>query len=146
MLLAALSFYCALSAAQTMRDPTRPPPGLGGMQASAVQAPASGPVLQSVILSPSRHAAIISGRLVERGAYYGDALLVEVAQDRVVLRTGAGKPADEFAGQMANAIPAGRFGTPAEFGALCAYVCSAHAAYITGQNLLIDGGNYPGTF
>ena len=58
----------------------------------------------------------------------------------------AGKPADEFAGQMANAIPAGRFGTPAEFGALCAYVCSAHAAYITGQNLLIDGGNYPGTF
>ena len=87
---AALSFYCALAVAQTLRDPTRPPPGLGGMQASAVQAPASGPVLQSVILSPSRHAAIISGRLVERGAYYGDALLVEVAQDRVVLRTGAG--------------------------------------------------------
>ena len=50
---AALSFYCALAVAQTMRDPTRPPPGLGGMQASAVQAPASGPVLQSVILSPS---------------------------------------------------------------------------------------------
>ena len=91
VLWAALSFYCALAMAQTMRDPTRPPPGLGGMQASAVQqAPASGPVLQSVILSPSRHAAIISGRLVERGAYYGDALLVEVAQDRVVLRTGAG--------------------------------------------------------
>jgi len=90
VLWAALSFYCGFAAAQTMRDPTRPPPGLGGLQASAVQAPASGPVLQSVILSPSRHAAIISGRLVERGAYYGDALLVEVAQDRVVLRTGAG--------------------------------------------------------
>jgi 3-oxoacyl-[acyl-carrier protein] reductase len=45
-----------------------------------------------------------------------------------------------------KAIPAGRFGTPAEFGALCAYVCSAHASYLTGQNLLLDGGNYPGTF
>ena len=90
VLWAALSFYCALAAAQTMRDPTRPPPGLGGMQASAVQAPASGPVLQSVILSPSRHAAIISGQVVERGAYYGDALLLDVAQDRVVLRTAAG--------------------------------------------------------
>jgi len=43
-------------------------------------------------------------------------------------------------------IPAGRFGDPAEFGELCAYLCSAQAAYITGQNLLIDGGNYPGTY
>ena len=44
------------------------------------------------------------------------------------------------------AIPAGRFGTPDEFGALCAYVCSVHAGYLTAQNLLIDGGAYPGTF
>jgi 3-oxoacyl-[acyl-carrier protein] reductase len=44
------------------------------------------------------------------------------------------------------AIPAGRFGTPEEFGALCAYVCSAQAGYLVGQNLLLDGGNYPGTF
>lgn len=43
-------------------------------------------------------------------------------------------------------IAAGRFGTPEEFGALCAYLCSVQAAYITGQNLLIDGGKYPGTF
>ncbi len=43
-------------------------------------------------------------------------------------------------------IPAGRFGTPDEFGALCAFVCSAHASYLTGQNYLIDGGAYPGTF
>ena len=43
-------------------------------------------------------------------------------------------------------IPAGRFGEPDEFGALCAYICSTHAAYITGQNFLIDGGAYPGTF
>jgi len=45
-----------------------------------------------------------------------------------------------------EAIPAGRFGTPAEFGQACAFLCSAQAAYITGQNLLIDGGAYPGTF
>jgi len=41
-------------------------------------------------------------------------------------------------------VPAGRFGTPAEFGAVVAFLCSAHAGYITGQNLLIDGGLYPG--
>jgi len=43
-------------------------------------------------------------------------------------------------------IPADRFGTPAEFGALCAFLCSVHAGYIVGQNVLIDGGAYPGTF
>ena len=43
-------------------------------------------------------------------------------------------------------IPAQRFGQPDEFGALCAFVCSAHGGYITGQNLLIDGGAYPGTY
>ncbi len=43
-------------------------------------------------------------------------------------------------------IPAGRFGTPAEFGAFCAFLCSDAAGYITGQNMLIDGGAYPGTF
>lgn len=43
-------------------------------------------------------------------------------------------------------IPAGRFGTPDEFGAACAFLCSAQAGYITGQNFLIDGGAYPGTF
>ena len=41
--------------------------------------------------------------------------------------------------------PARRFGDPEEFGALCAFVCGAKAGYITGQNLLMDGGAYPGT-
>lgn len=44
------------------------------------------------------------------------------------------------------AIPAGRFGTPDEFGALCAFLCSHHAGYITGQNFLIDGGQNPNAF
>ena len=43
-------------------------------------------------------------------------------------------------------IPAQRFGTPEEFGAICAFLCSVHAAYMTGQNVLADGGAYPGTF
>ncbi len=57
-----------------------------------------------------------------------------------------GKALDEVKEAMARQIPAGRFGTPEEFGDYCAYLCSARASYVTGQNLLIDGGNYPGTF
>lgn len=56
-----------------------------------------------------------------------------------------GRTVEEVAAERAAANPAGRFGTPAEFGALCAYLCSVHAGYITGQNILIDGGAYPGT-
>ena len=44
-----------------------------------------------------------------------------------------------------KAIPAGRFGDPAEFGDACAYLCSAQAGYLTAQNVLIDGAAYPGT-
>jgi 3-oxoacyl-[acyl-carrier protein] reductase len=57
-----------------------------------------------------------------------------------------GKTPDEVARARAEANPAKRFGTPAEFGDACAYLCSAQAGYITGQNVLIDGGVYPGTF
>ncbi len=42
--------------------------------------------------------------------------------------------------------PAGRFGQPEEFGAMCAFLCSQYAGYMTGQNILMDGGAYPGTF
>src|SRR6185503_11670660 len=48
--------------------------------------------------------------------------------------------------ERAASIPAGRFGTSDEFGAACAWLCSAQGGYITGQNWLVDGGNYPGTF
>jgi 3-oxoacyl-[acyl-carrier protein] reductase len=43
-------------------------------------------------------------------------------------------------------IPAKRIGTPEEFGSVCAFLCSAHASYIVAQNILVDGGQYPGTF
>lgn len=45
-----------------------------------------------------------------------------------------------------SGVPAGRFGTAEEFGAFCAFICSQHAGYMTGQNFLLDGGSYPGTF
>ncbi|HEY4135066.1 MAG TPA: SDR family oxidoreductase [Alphaproteobacteria bacterium] len=57
-----------------------------------------------------------------------------------------GLSVEDYAAQRAAALPSGRFGVPREFGQLCAYICSAQAGYVTGQNFLIDGGNYPGTF
>jgi 3-oxoacyl-[acyl-carrier protein] reductase len=58
----------------------------------------------------------------------------------------AGKTPEELARARAEGNPAGRFGTIEEFGDACAYLCSAQAGYLTGQNLLLDGGAYPGTF
>jgi 3-oxoacyl-[acyl-carrier protein] reductase len=58
----------------------------------------------------------------------------------------SGKSFEEVRQVRMKAIPSQRFGTPEEFGATCAFLCSAQASYITGQNVLIDGGAYPGTF
>jgi len=58
----------------------------------------------------------------------------------------SGTDVDTLAAQKRQQIPAGRFGTADEFGAACAFLCSAQAGYISGQNLLLDGGAYPGTF
>lgn len=51
-----------------------------------------------------------------------------------------GQDSEAFLADCRSEIPAKRFGSPEEFGALCAFVCSRHAGYLTGQNLLIDGG------
>jgi 3-oxoacyl-[acyl-carrier protein] reductase len=48
--------------------------------------------------------------------------------------------------ELVAANPSRRVGRPEEFGAVCAFYASVHAGYITGQNLLLDGGAYPGTF
>lgn len=53
---------------------------------------------------------------------------------------------DDALAARLKTIPAGRIGDPAEFGAACAWLCSAQAGYITGQNWLLDGGAYPGSF
>jgi 3-oxoacyl-[acyl-carrier protein] reductase len=56
----------------------------------------------------------------------------------------SGRSAEEIRTQREQGVPARRFGDPAEFGAACAFLCSAQAGYITGQSLLIDGGAFPG--
>ena len=48
--------------------------------------------------------------------------------------------------QRAATIPAGRYGMPEEFGATCAFLCSRHAGFIVGQNILVDGGSFNSTF
>ena len=58
----------------------------------------------------------------------------------------AGTSEQAIAAQSLAEIPAKRFGTPAEFGQTCAFLCSVHAGYITGQNILVDGGAFPGAF
>ena len=58
----------------------------------------------------------------------------------------AGCTVEEMYTQRAAISPSGRIADPVEFGAACAFLCSAQAGYITGQNLLLDGGRYPGTF
>lgn len=58
----------------------------------------------------------------------------------------AGKPIEDIADARRKTIPSQRFGTAQEFGAICAFLCSQHAAYMTGQNVLADGGAYPGTY
>jgi 3-oxoacyl-[acyl-carrier protein] reductase len=53
---------------------------------------------------------------------------------------------EEARAERLTTIPAGRFGTIEDFGTACAFLCSQQASYITGQNWLVDGGLYPGTF
>lgn len=57
----------------------------------------------------------------------------------------AGITAEDARAKMTEAHPARRFGNPAEFGATCAFLCSQQAAFINGQNILLDGGSFPGT-
>ena len=71
--------------------------------------------------------------------------------DRMTAVIGAQAKARNIAFETAMAervatIPAGRIGDPEEFGAACVWLCSAHAGFITGQNWLLDGGAFPGTF
>jgi 3-oxoacyl-[acyl-carrier protein] reductase len=58
----------------------------------------------------------------------------------------AGTSVDAFLAARRAANPTGRFGNIDEFGAMCAFLCSVHAGFIVGQNVLLDGGAYPGTF
>ena len=76
------------------------------------------------------------------GAFDTDRL--KVTMEGAASKTG--QPIEAIADARRKTIPAKRFGNPQEFGATCDFLCSVHAGYITGQNLLADGGAYPGTF
>jgi len=62
------------------------------------------------------------------------------------LATNTKRSVEQVTEEIRTSNPSRRFGRPEEFGAACAFLCSAHAGYITGQNILIDGGAFPGTF
>ena len=90
-------------------------------------------------------------KLASRNVTINNVLPGAFDTDRIqsMLRTTSaqtGTSVEELAERRCKTIPAQRFGQADEFGALCAFVCSAQASYLTGQNLLIDGGAYGGTF
>jgi len=58
----------------------------------------------------------------------------------------SGQPLEAVRAAQLVQIPARRFGSPQEFGAVCAFLCSTHAGYLNGQNILLDGGAYPGVY
>jgi MSHA biogenesis protein MshK len=84
---AVLALMPAIAAAQLLKDPMRPPAGYaeGDPEAAAV---VGGPVLQSVMISPTRRAAIINGEVVQLGGRYGNAVLIKVAEHEVMLQSG----------------------------------------------------------
>jgi 3-oxoacyl-[acyl-carrier protein] reductase len=86
-----------------------------------------------------RHNVTINGLLP--GSFETDRF-----RDTVAARAKAdGIGLDEMMQRVRDMNPAGRLGSPKEFGQACAYLCSAQAGYITGQNILLDGGLFPGT-
>ncbi len=72
--------------AQTLSDPTRPPAIL--LETSANNEVIAGPVLQSILIAPGRHVAIISGQTVTLNGKYGDQTLIKMSETEVVLRNG----------------------------------------------------------
>jgi 3-oxoacyl-[acyl-carrier protein] reductase len=76
------------------------------------------------------------------GAFETDRLMTTLNASAAKL----GKPIENVKAERERAVPAGRLGQPDEFGAMCVFLCSVQAGYLTGQNILLDGGAYPGTF
>ncbi len=89
--------------------------------------------------------------LAPKGVVINNLLPGQFATDRIATQIDAnakrqGISKEAAAAELVKAIPVGRFGDPAEFGEVCAFLCSAQAAFLVGQNILLDGGKYPGTF
>ena len=93
LVMLALLIVPGIAIAQALTDPTRPPVEISAPPALVGQAAVVDSGLQSVIISPTRRAAIINGRTVELGANHGDARLVEVSESGVVLEGAQGRQA-----------------------------------------------------
>jgi 3-oxoacyl-[acyl-carrier protein] reductase len=95
------------------------------------------------------YVAGLAREVARHGVTINNILPGKVATDRLrgyarSLATEAGLDDEEMLHRIALSIPAGRVGQPEELGAYCAFLASQKAAFITGQNLLVDGGEYPG--
>jgi 3-oxoacyl-[acyl-carrier protein] reductase len=96
-------------------------------------------------------AGVARGSIAAKGVTINNLLPGKFDTDRLAATLQAaasktGKTLDEVRAAQTAQIPARRYGNPEEFGAICAFLCSMQAGYITGQNILPDGGGYPGTF
>ena len=92
----------------------------------------------------------LSREVAARGVTVNNILPGIFATDRLpsvmnYLASSTGKTVEQATEMRRSGIPVRRFGDPMEFGQLCAYLCSRQAGYITAQNIVIDGGAYPGT-
>jgi MSHA biogenesis protein MshK len=99
------------AAAEDLPDPTRPPAGFGQFQADAVP---SGPVLQSILISPSRRIAIISGKTVKAGDKFGDAQVLAINESEVVLKTGKNQQVLKLYPSLHNPMPISHSGSNLE--------------------------------
>jgi 3-oxoacyl-[acyl-carrier protein] reductase len=93
----------------------------------------------------------IARQVVAQGVTINNLLPGQFITDRLTTTLGPaaqkrGVPLETVLAERAALNPAKRLGDPAEFGAACAFLCSVHAGYVNGQNWLLDGGAYPGTF
>ena len=95
-----------------------------------------------VARNPKLAAANVTINNLLPGAFETDRLITTM--QGVAARSG--HSVDAVIDARRKTIPAQRFGNPQEFGAICAFLCSQQASYITGQNVLADGGAYPGTY
>lgn len=96
-------------------------------------------------------AGVARSSIAAQGVTINNLLPGSFATDRLktTVKGGAEKSGQSFDAAWESrqkTIPAKRFGTPEEFGAICAFLCSVQAGYMTGQNVLADGGAYPGTY
>ncbi len=95
-------------------------------------------------------AGLARSPLARRGVTINNLLPGAFATDRLIATIeneahGKGVATEDLVERRRESIPAGRLGTPEEFGAVFAFLCSRQAGYINGQNILCDGGAYPGT-